>query len=82
VDHEDRRHWIVRLTRLPDRTRRAGADAQIETGWYAGYGGLVRLRVVVDRRDAHRFDEFPDATRTKDNLLRQGVADEAEVEED
>jgi hypothetical protein len=76
VDATGRRHWIVRLTR---RTR---AETEIKTGWYAGYGGLVRLRVVADRREAHRFDDFPDAARTKDNLLRQGVADEAEVEED
>ena len=66
--------WVIRVGPWPQ-----GSD---DCGWYAGYGGLVRLRIVRRRRDAHRFVDLADAVRTRDNLLRQLIADHVDIEAD
>ena len=66
--------WVIRVGPWPQDSGRCG--------WYAGYGGLVRLRIVQHREDAHRFVDLTDAVRTKDNLLRQRIADHVDIEDD
>jgi hypothetical protein len=68
------RRWIIQVA-LPA----AGGD---ETAWYAGYGGLVRYRLTPHRKEAHRFDSYPDAVRTREALLSLGVAGQAEIAEE
>ena len=66
--------WMIRVGPWPQDS--------VHCGWYAGYGGLVRLRIVQHREDAHRFVDLADAVRTKDNLLRQRIADHIDIEDD
>jgi hypothetical protein len=68
------RRWVIRVEPWPHDSYRSG--------WYAGYGGLIRLRIVKDREDAYRFNDLTDALRTKANLLRQSAANHVEVEDD